>query len=186
MKAGTILLVHGKDERAGKVQKWQMKNDRASGYYNHSAFIFNFNGTPFVIEADYIEGRKNKAAMVLRPLSKYTDHPEKYELLYRVPYFDIPEHILNEEIARINGVPYDYANILLFNPIQILTGWWWGRDGKFSKRRVNCHEGVMVLTNRCYYRMTEAAAVGGQLIFENAARNDVRDIYYNTYYIFKK
>lgn len=177
MKDGTIILVQSlTDKLSLKIQEWQSKNDALSGIYNHSAYGFNMNGQQMVIEADYIYGRKIKAAMVIRSLSKYTEHPDKYRLLFLVPRFDVNPNIMAEEIARINGVPYDYFNILLFNPIQILTGWWFGRKGEKSTRRLNCHEGVMTLTNRIHIRET------GQLIFEQPNKNDVRDIYYNTHY----
>ena len=176
VKIGDIGLLHTEDGVLPKaVQYFQQKVDYKSGYYNHS---FIYYGDGVILEAapkewidpetgEHIKGKLIHAAANFNTLSIYTDHPDKYEILWLTPKVLCNAKRIQYLMRKWSGTPYDFKNLLGDQIIQYLFGRWWGRNKKIADKLMVCHELVMRIYNE----------YSG--IFPDWNKSRVADIYYS-------
>lgn len=171
---GDTILIHTKYGILPRaVQRFQSKEDKESGYYNHSGKAWVELGVePEILEAapkdwDENKGKLIRAGLYFNPLRNYLD-PDKYEILILKPVipYDRPEIL--EIMKKWEGTPYEMHNLLGDQIIQYIFGWWWGRDEKIAHKLMVCHEGTMKIDND----------YSGGRLFENWHRGMIKDIYH--------
>lgn len=174
MKPGDIILVHTKEGVIPKaVQYFQEKYDKESGRWNHSMRYYGVvDGVHTVLEAaikewDDNDGNLTQARACFNPLSNYSSHPDKYELLVLTPKMPYNKGVIQRLMMKWEGTPYDYHNLLGDQIVQYLTGWWWGRKKKRAAKKMVCHELTMKVDNE--YRGT----------FSDWNKAKVSDIYWS-------
>lgn len=145
MKTGDIILFSGKSKQAIAIQKFQKLQDIPSGKWNHSGLLYiSGSGVKYVIEANYIQQRKLKAAVVMTPLDHYMN--SDYELMLLSHKHEVMTHLLEVEMFKYIGTPYSYLQLVIFQPIEKVFNKWLGRKNKADKRLI-CHEYSMTVWN---------------------------------------
>lgn len=153
MKTGTIILVQTLDGFLPKAIQWFQKfDDPVAGVNNHAMLYFRDSCEDLVLEGgvkkfDDIEMKSRQARVVFNPLSNYTDHPEKYKLTFLEPTFEYDEILMRRIMFMLEGLPYEYHNLLGDQIVQYVSfmlgskkGWWIGRKGMSASGRVICQE----------------------------------------------
>lgn len=168
MKTGDIILVRSNSKRADKIAKFQQKADKESGYWTHSGLLISVNDVLFVVEQDIKNGFKFKATTIFTPFDEYEEKDIEFKII---------QHTFDEKVSKTLegiildyvGTPYDYFNLILFQPIRTLFGKWIG-GSKHRDKRMICHEFVMTVWNQ---------TIG---IFPDCYEGKISDIYYSKYF----
>lgn len=182
-----IYLIHTKTGVLPRnVQRFQMRLDKESGYWNHSGIVLSSISGTYIFEAstkDFANnhGRLSRAGAYINPAYIYYNK-DNYEILLLEPndsfwnVLDIgglhKSYKTEYSTFYLEGTPYDFKNLLGDQIVQYLIGRWIGRTGKAAKKRMVCHELTMNWCN----------LVAGRDIFPGAHRALVKDIYYSPYF----
>ena len=143
IETGDNLLVSSKSFVAKTIQKFEGIE------YNHSAFFIWLNNILYVIEAekhgisltkfdDYVNS--DRVLLVLKPRDEISN--------------DMKSDIIDFVLEYAGHTPYDYANLLFFQPIRFITKYlfgkdiWIGRSKKKSTRKFICSEWTAFIYNK--------------------------------------
>lgn len=183
-----IYLIHTKSGVLPRnVQRFQMRLDKESGYWNHSGIALSSISGEYIFEASTKDfgdnrGRLSRAGAYINPSDIYEGN-DNYEILLLEPNdsfwmalgdgADTYKSLKTEwATLYLEGTPYDFRNLLGDQIVQYLIGRWIGRTGRAAKKRMVCHELTMNWCN----------LVAGRDIFPGAHRALVKDIYYSHYF----
>lgn len=152
MNTGDIILVHTKNDwLANKIQKFQMKENPTSGYYNHSGIVYVANGKTYLAEMGYMGNltgiqKYTRATFVFTPIEKYLED-DNVELLLLTPKEAIDADKMGEILFSYVGTPYEIKNLIRDQVVRLLSRnkIWVGRKVNAWKKMI-CHE----LTMRSY------------------------------------
>lgn len=167
MKTGDIILISGSSKRSKNIQKFQSINDPVSGKWNHTGLIWVLDSGVYVVEAELVQQRKFKAAVKITPFEAYQDCMYEYKIIQHD--LDVPKEDIERIMLEYVGTPYDYFNLIFFQPVRLLFDKWIGGEKKRDKRMI-CHEFVMTVWNRL------------RGIFPECYKGDIFDIYYCKYF----
>lgn len=146
-KIGDGILVSSTHGLGKKIQFFQLKKDKASGKYNHSAEIWWMNGTIVVQEQTQAPDQKIRANANLTLFKKYLEGDS--ELLHLVFKYDVEEMGMFNQYQKIliqeNGRVYDFLNLFKYSIVRTLFGWWTGGKKNRDIKTV-CHEEKMYTT----------------------------------------
>lgn len=170
MKTGDILLFSGTSELAETIQKFQSFEDEQSAKYNHSGIIYISNYCIYVIEASYIQQHKIKAAVVITKLVEYLQ--TNCEILLLESKEQNYDAILEKELFKYVGTPYDYKNLTLYQIVLKLTGFFLGPKYKSDKKFI-CHE----FTQTVWHNVKGC--------FPNYYKGSVKDIFNSNHFTHK-
>ena len=132
-----VLGVHTNKNLLSRIIRWF-----TGAYYQHSGTIVVINNKIWVFEAV-------EQGAVLTPFDDYIIGIEagKYEVAFFEPdmtvltiYADTEEKWLNFVKRYVDKTPYDFENLIIDQPIRILTGEWIGKTGEEAKKRMICNE----------------------------------------------
>lgn len=117
----------------------------AKTYYNHAAFLIEYNGLQYVVESD-IHG------VVRTPLKDWVRQQS-------VKVYEVPESIEfnthNKAMSMVGKVGYSFFDLLWFMPIFILTNKYYGLTQDESKNKPTCYEFIArCLEFNNWWRMT--------------------------------
>jgi hypothetical protein len=165
IKTGDIVLTQGRSFLSKLIQRFQTRKHEL-GRYSHSGVAWWGFGTLYLVEAQ-------KEGIVITPFIRHYVDSKKFE---SVLVLRAEEYVDGSEIGRImmqyvGRVRYDFLNLLIHQPVQILTGGWVGAN-KQRKKRFVCHEFSAHVHNRYFKR----------LIFPNETRVNGVDIVTNEFY----
>lgn len=117
----------------------------ARTYYNHAAFLIEYNGLQFIIESD-IHG------VVKTPLKEWIR--EQSVKVYEIPAaLEFNAH--NKAMSMVSKLGYSFIDLLWFMPIFILTNKYYGLTKEESCNKPTCYEFIArVLNFNNWWRMT--------------------------------
>lgn len=147
IKTGDIFLVHSTSTLARIIQKFQMRNDKEAGYWNHSGILYKSqHGDIYIIEEAEIIGYKLRASVVFTPIEKYLKSDKTLMVCSRTQEWKGQdaadfEHVLFKYV----GIPYDYGNLLVHQIVRLLKGKWIGRKKAKAWKKMVCHEFTMTV-----------------------------------------
>lgn len=167
LKTGDIVLISGKSDQAKAIQKFQQLEDIDSAKWNHSGLIYRTPHNIYVTEASYIQQRKVKAAVVMTPIEDYMK--SDCEILILQHDFEGIESLLEKEIMKYVGTPYEYTNLTAHQIFLKLTKIWIGRN-KHADKRFICHEYTMTVWNNI------------ACIFNDCRKGQVMNIFNNKHF----
>ena len=140
LRAGDIVLYHGKAWLSRKILKWMNKYRAFLGLaqrplYNHVSVVVELWGELYAVEAV-------AKGVVMQPILRSVEHAVsiKPKTWYK-PLSKAEQHEFNRFAVRLatDNVEYDFFNFL-WQMIKIRFGKWFGPKGQKSKRRLYCSE----------------------------------------------
>lgn len=168
IRTGDIILTSGSSELSKLIQKFQKIENKKYGMFSHSGIACWIYDTLYIIEAQ-------KHGICVTNFLKHYDNDN-----YKAIMCLTPKHIINEKnITRImlpycGTTRYDYKNLLLEQPIKILTGKWIG-EKKQNEKTFICHEFSAHIYNEYFEQY-------GELIFKNETEVNAIDICTNAFF----
>ena len=138
IKTGDILLVSSQSWIARQIKRFQRCE------WNHAGVFWWAYDKLFIIEAD-------KYGICCTPFEDYTSNPTK-KLLHLAPTRYIDGSRMGEMmLPYIGHTPYNYTNLLIAQPIKMITGKWIGRtDERVAKKRMVCSEWCAYVYNKYF------------------------------------
>jgi len=131
-----ILGVHTNKNLLSRIIRWF-----TGQYYQHSGTVVRIKNKIWIFE-EVEEGA------VLTPFEDYIKTIS--EGIHEVAFYvvDMEEVNINETttskwlefVKKYKGIPYDFENLLLNQPVKILLKEWIGSTGEDSKKRMICNE----------------------------------------------
>ena len=111
LKNGDIIAVSGASWLSRAIQYFQKKGGEKWYLYNHVGIYWNFNGTEFIIEAQ------------ANGICLNTFNKKKYSKIIACNYNEkIGNKIVENALKFVDKSNYDYFNLLISQPIKMLTG----------------------------------------------------------------
>jgi len=141
INTGDILLVSGRKWLARAIQFFE-KNK-----WNHAAVFIWLYDELFVCESD-------KRGISLTKFSDYISG--KAGLMYCSPKIKDdklhPVRLASVMLPKCGHVPYDFVNLLFYQPIRFMFGKWIGRKQSKSDKRFICGEWCAYVYNKLDYK----------------------------------
>ena len=173
-KTGDIILTQGTSKLSNLIGRFQSKESREFGKYSHSGIVWLAYGKIFIVEAQ-------KEGIVITDYEEYYEKSGNFKkILLLKPVKKVDGSIFGEMmLPYIGRVRYDFFNLFISQPINILFDKWIGANKQRSKRFI-CHEWTTYMYNKYF----------GFKIFQNPLRANVVDIaesrFFKHYVAFEK
>lgn len=139
IETGDVLLVSSGSWLARQIQRFQKCK------YNHAGIFIKIDNELWISEAlehglaltsitEYMLSKSK--LLVLKPKEKINEQKKEY--------------IKNTTLNHSGKYPYEYSNLLIFQPIKFLTGLWIGRKENKADKRFICGEWVCFLYHEAF------------------------------------
>lgn len=125
IKAGDILFVHyafnlfDRTTYMAPFIRGALSLDGSKMYYNHVAAVIDVDGVSMVVEAGF-NNITQKAEVFSRTLEAWMVErkPKSYEV---ITPSNLDYKLFEERLLFAMGLPYDFANVLIHQPIKLFT-----------------------------------------------------------------
>ena len=129
LKAGDVLHCRSRGFVARGIQLFTKSR------INHTAMVIELYGKKYIIDSQ-------RDGTNPRPIEEWLNK-FSYQFSVHRPVQDIDIDAVQERALSMSGhSPYDFASLLIYQPIYILFGKWKGRREEKAERRMYCSEFV--------------------------------------------
>ena len=131
LQHGDVLHCTSKSWLARTIQKM------TKSHINHTSLMLEIDGAMYVIDAQ-------KNGVNLKTLENWLENFKYTYVLHRKrkPTTQWNKGISIRALSKVGVTPYDFASLLIWQPIYILTGKWKGRTEDRADDRFYCSEYV--------------------------------------------
>lgn len=130
-KHGDIVFIHNEftlgepgTYMAPFIRGFINEVDRPEGlppiYYNHNGNICEENGVLYIYEAGYNKVKK-RGEVIKTEWEQWKKERDQGKYLVKTPDFDYDPNIYCQRLQESLGKPYDFATVIVFEPIRFLT-----------------------------------------------------------------
>ncbi len=111
--------------------------------WSHVALVLNYNGTVLIADSQ-INGTNIKELSVWQKKYKYETRIARYS--YKI--LPSKQHDIEDRVHSVIGVTgYDFASLLIKQPIFLITKKWFGKRRNPAKKRLYCSEFIAYAFN---------------------------------------